>query len=110
VPRELGNLNKPIKVEKLYETLLKYISAKSDREKLQNLSSPAEANDHAVPEFINIDTKVGLYHATGRKELYLKILDDFKSYKNLRLEELDSDTFSRTTHTLKGLSGGEQFY
>ena len=98
------HLNKPIKVEKLYETLLKYITAKSDRIQVQNLVPAAETYDPAVPEFINIDTKIGLYHVAGRKKLYLKILDDFKSYKDLQLEELDSATFSRTTHTLKGLS------
>ena len=95
------HLNKPIEVEKLYETLLKFISRKVDKSE----QIVHQKEDIEIPIFINIDTKVGLSHMAGNKKLYLKILRDFKSnYKDLKLEKLDNDELERFAHTLKGLS------
>ncbi len=95
------HLNKPIDIERLYETLLKYISKK--KEMSEHI---IEAEDNTViPEFIHIDTKLGLSHMAESGPLYLKILNDFKTkYKDLDLEQLNNETFKRTVHTIKGLS------
>jgi HPt (histidine-containing phosphotransfer) domain-containing protein len=95
------HLNKPIEVEKLYETLLKYISKKVDK---SNVTLENKDNIN-IPTFINIDTKVGLSHMANNKRLYLKILNDFKSnYKDVKLENLEDKELERVAHTIKGLS------
>jgi len=97
----LEHLNKPIDVEKLYDVLLKYIS-----KKVEILNQQDKKDDGiTIPEFKNIDTKVGLSHLAGNKKLYLKILGDFyANYNEIRLDELKDDEFKRVTHTIKGLS------
>jgi len=96
------HLNKPIDVEKLYATLLKFISKKHE------ITKPTEAKIEEqinIPDFVNIDTTVGLKHLAGNKKLYLKILNDFKTdYKNIDLESVEDKTFKLLTHTIKGLS------
>ncbi|MCK5520359.1 MAG: response regulator, partial [Candidatus Marinimicrobia bacterium] len=95
------HLNKPIEVEKLYETLLKYLPLKSVKRK--DLSAKIEELD--IPRFIEIDTNIGLSHLSHNKKLFLKILKDFAvNYKDLEIERLNADEFQRTTHTIKGLS------
>jgi len=95
------HLNKPIEVEKLYATLLKYISKKVDITEITH----EKKDDIKIANFINIDKKVGLSHMAENKKLYLKILNDFyNNYKDLKLENSDDDTLKRITHTIKGLS------
>ena len=95
------HLNKPVDVEKLYSTLLKYISPKSYR------SSELDDNnvEIEIPKFININTNSGLSYLAGNKKLYLKILNDFyNNFKALKSEDLNNEEFKRTIHTIKGLS------
>ncbi|MCK5295138.1 MAG: response regulator, partial [Arcobacteraceae bacterium] len=95
------HLNKPIDVDKLYETLLKYISKKVDV-----VTKSLDKKDNInIPTFVNIDTTIGLSYMNENKELYLKILNDFKNnYSNCNLDNLDNSEFQRVTHTIKGLS------
>jgi PAS domain S-box-containing protein len=96
------HLNKPIEVEKLYNTLLKYISKKVETQYIQE----NEDEDIILPEFVSIDTNQGLTYLANNKKLYLKLLKDFKNdYKGLNLDYLDKKSFKLITHTLKGLSG-----
>jgi len=95
------HLNKPIDIEKLYTTLLKYISKKIDTQQIQQEKKDAIE----LPNFISIDTESGLKHLAGNKTLYIKILKDFYTdYKNLDLESLQQDEYKRVVHTIKGLS------
>jgi len=121
------HLNKPIDVEKLYETLLKYVSKKINGEAeathpkseprkcdFSRTNSEIQQSNTEILKFKNIDTELGLKHLAGNKKLYMKILKDFyENYKDLspvglipceKLEELEDEEFKRTTHTLKGLS------
>jgi len=104
------HLNKPIEVEKLYATLLKHISQKVNSEELvmkgEELIMKSEDNkSRDMPNFINIDTQIGLLHMANNEKLYLKILNDFiTNYENITLENLDDEEFVRVIHTLKGLS------
>ena len=103
------HLNKPIEVEKLYETLLKYIlcnPAGTRTKKIDNRNLIINSdNEIVIPDFINIDTTMGLSHCNQNKKLYLKILNNFyEDYSNLVLENLNEEEYKRTLHTLKGLS------
>lgn len=92
------HLNKPIEVEKLYATLLKYLSVHRKKEMQYNTTI-------AIPEFKNIDTSAGLLHMGNKQKLYMKILKDFyTSYKDFTLDGLDNKERSRAIHTLKSLS------
>ena len=96
------HLNKPIEIEKLYSTLLKYIKPKSAKSEVLSAKSN---EDTYIPKFINIDSSIGLKHIGNNKKLYIKILNDFnKDYNNLDLESLDKEEYKITLHTLKGLS------
>jgi len=95
------HLNKHIDIEKLYKTLLKYISKKIE----ETVSAPIVEVDIEIPIFENINVELGLSHLAWNKRLYLKILNDFRNnYHSLELEKMDDEEFSRTIHTIKGLS------
>jgi len=92
------HLTKPINVEKLYETLYKYIEKKIE---------VVVSEEVIIPDFIHIDSILGLKHLSGNKKLYLKILNTFHAdYNNLELERLNLEELIRVTHTIKGLSAG----
>ena len=95
------HLTKPIEVEKLYSTLLKYIS-----KKIENLEFKVENKDDiTISNFKNIDTVLGLSHMADNKKLYLKILNDFyNNYSSVNLKDIKDEEMSRFVHTLKGLS------
>jgi CheY-like chemotaxis protein len=96
------HLNKPIEVEKLYETLLKYIKHKKQSNKT---SISQQSHQTSLPNFRHIDTAIGLKLLASNKKLYQKILRDFyEKYNNLTLENLNDEDLKRTAHTIKGLS------
>ena len=101
--KEVGmneHLNKPINVEDLYRTLLKYISKKTNKTRKKDI-----VEEIVFPKFNNINTQLGLKYLSENKKLYLKVLNDFYvSYKDLNLDDLDDVEFKRATHTIKGLS------
>ncbi|NOQ30514.1 MAG: response regulator [Helicobacteraceae bacterium] len=95
------HLNKPIDVQKLYKTLLKYISKKSDISDTKHSST----SNNLIPDFDTIDKKLGLSHMGGSNKLYSKILNNFvEDYKDFNIDNVTEDEFKRATHTLKGLS------
>ncbi|MDF1881506.1 hypothetical protein JHD50_09365, partial [Sulfurimonas sp. MAG313] len=94
------HLNKPIDVEKLYATLLKYMQKKADIIDVKVIVESVE-----IPNFTHIDTELGLHHLGGNKELYVKILHNFaKNYKGIILKVLEYEERARVLHTIKGLS------
>jgi CheY-like chemotaxis protein len=95
------HLSKPINIEKLYTVLLKYISKKVPVP--TNKSKNKE--DINIPDFIHINTTIGLSHMANNKKLYMKILHDFyTSYSTLELKKLNNKELQITLHTIKGLS------
>jgi len=95
------HLTKPIEIEKLYKTLLKYISKKVKISK----ENKEIKEDIIIPKFIHIDTKIGLSHMNNNHKLYIKILNNFyMDNKNLKLDNLNDEEFKITLHTIKGLS------
>ena len=96
-----AHLNKPIDVEKLYETLLRYLSKKDEI----TAEIKETAGDIELPKLQTIDTKLGLKHTAGSKKLYLKILNRFSNdYKNIALENLSQTEFELAVHTVKSIS------
>jgi PAS domain S-box-containing protein len=94
-------LQKPIVIDKLYDTLLKYLSPKTQG------SSQSHLNEETVsiPRLNYIDIDIGLSYLGNDKKLYLKLLEYFvDEHKELDLGNLDSDEYMRKIHTLKGLS------
>ena len=95
------HLNKPIEVEKLYATLLKRLSKKTDLE--EELEDKEEVLE--IPDFIHIDTAQGLEYLANDTKIYLTLLHNFlKKYSDFDLSTMDEEEFARGTHTLKGLS------
>jgi signal transduction histidine kinase/DNA-binding response OmpR family regulator/HPt (histidine-containing phosphotransfer) domain-containing protein len=94
------HINKPIVVETLYKNLLRYIKPKKESSEKRE----SEKEEITLPQFQHIDTYTGLKHFNGNRKLYLKILKDFKEYKNIDLESMEGKEFRRTVHTVKGLS------
>ncbi len=94
------HLNKPIDVEDLYDTLLEFISKKSEK---IIINHNIEQNQD-LPEFETIDVQYALNLVMGDKKIFLNILKGLYQYKDIKLEELSKDEFKRTTHTIKGIS------
>jgi CheY-like chemotaxis protein len=96
----IKHLNKPIDVEKLYETLLEYISKKTN--KIEKVTSKEDGI--ILPEFEHIDKEYALKLVLGNKKIFVNTLKGLYNYKNLNLETLADEEFKRTTHTIKGIS------
>ena len=98
------HLNKPIDVEDFFKKLIKYISKKRNIIDICPNASMQE-KEIAIPQFINIDTQVGLSHLAENKTLYIKLLHQFyNKTKDLKLEDLNDEDLKREAHTIKGLS------
>ena len=94
------HLNKPIDVEKLYETLLEFISKKTDE-----IKTIVKKDDNIeLPQFESLDTKTGLKLVLDDKKIYTNILKGLYEYKDIDLESMNDEEFKRTTHTIKGIS------
>lgn len=93
------HIDKPVNVEKLYETLLKYIAIPTvtDRQ--------IGDNEEAVSTLTTVDTVLGLKHMGENQKLYQKVLNDFAhNYRSFSCDISDEENFYREIHTLKGLS------
>ncbi len=94
------HLKKPIEVEELYKVLLSYIPKKTN-----NIEIIVEKDEVVIPEFKNIDTKIGLSYLDKNKKLYMKILRTFyKNYHEFKIDNLEKNRFKISTHTIKSLS------
>jgi len=99
-----AHLSKPIEVDAFYATLLQYLSKEVKTLKQEHIDkAPAEVI--ALPDFVHIDTEVGLRYLGGNVKAYKKVLQNFKtSYTEICLEKMDDETLHRMAHTIKGLS------
>ena len=96
------HLKKPIEIDKLYETLLRYLHHdKSESALIWN----EPIDNIQLPVFKYIDIFQGLNHMDQNKKLYLKILNDFYvKYKDMKFTALSKEEVEIELHTLKGLS------
>jgi signal transduction histidine kinase/DNA-binding NarL/FixJ family response regulator/HPt (histidine-containing phosphotransfer) domain-containing protein len=112
------HLNKPIDVDKLYQTLLYYISIKNieTRPDLlineiintkninQKFKDTSEDKNRLLPDFKYIDKEPALYLALDNEELLLVMIKGLYKYKDIKLEILEDEEFKRVIHTIKGVS------
>jgi len=102
------HLCKPIDVEKLFTTLLKYLSKKVDLDETHNTHV---VDNSLFINFKHLDVELGLSHMGGNSELYIKVLLNFlEDYLDLPysfdlLLEKKQDGIVEILHNIKGLSG-----
>jgi signal transduction histidine kinase/FixJ family two-component response regulator/HPt (histidine-containing phosphotransfer) domain-containing protein len=95
------HLNKPIEVEKLYQTILKYVTVKTDK---KNSIKKDNHKNMSFPNLQTIDIKIGLSNLNS-ESLYLKVLNSFyDNYHNTKVQNLQEEELDRIIHTIKGLS------
>ncbi|MDD2895920.1 MAG: response regulator [Aliarcobacter sp.] len=97
------HLNKPIEIEKLYETLLEFLSKK--RELTNEDKVFLDNTTDTLPDFKTVDKKYGLKLVLNIESAYKKILLGLVKYKNLDFKSLNDEELKRTIHSLKGLCG-----
>ncbi|MBF0380807.1 MAG: response regulator [Magnetococcales bacterium] len=103
------HLAKPVRPERLYSTLTKWISNKTPLKTKQDDENNHEAPFLALPD---IDTDEGLKRMGGNRDSYLRLLirvredhaKDSEAIKNA-LQQKDIKTAQRITHTIKGVAG-----
>lgn len=62
-------------------------------------------SEDRLPNFIYINTEIGLKFLNNNKKLYLKILNSFLDrYEYLKIDTLDSEELKDVVHSIKGLS------
>ena len=90
------HLNKPVEVDKLYTTLLKYIHIKEKTTDNENTE---------IPVFKTIDTNVGLKYMGGNVKLYLKILRTFYTeYSEINLDKKNRKETLSLVLSIKNIS------
>ena len=94
------HLNKPINVDKFFETLLRYVTKKVD-----SYEQSEDDEEIILPNFKHINTDAGLENLAGNRALYVEILKDFYGmYNNFEMDRDDKKEYNMQVHTLKGLS------
>ncbi len=101
------HLNKPIDVQKLHTTLLKYLGSKSVGEynRQENLKKSNKSKIN-FPQFETIDTQYGLNLLMGNVKTYQIILKGLLKYKDINFDLYHGEELKRLAHTLKGNSEG----
>ncbi len=94
------HLNKPIDVNKLYETLIEYIPAKTE----DITEEFTQEEDDELPDFEGIDKKFGLNLVMNNKKIYKQILQGMLKFKDINLKEFNDEDLKREAHTIKGIS------
>lgn len=97
------HLNKPVEVDRLFETLLEYISKKVSIDENENTKKEKSID---LPEFVNLDKEYALKLLSGRESSFIQTIKGLIRYKYIDYENLDDDELERTVHSLKGLSKG----
>lgn len=98
-----AHLNKPIDMDKLFETLLKYIKPKTVLIQSEEQTVSKSLNN-TLPEFKYIDKAYGLKLLMGNEKVYVQLLKRMVDLKETEFESLDDEYLKRTMHTIKGLS------
>ncbi len=99
------HLNKPIEIDRLYQILLKYLPQRQVSGPLSTTDTQETSNTSDIPQFNHINTELGLSYFSENTKIYLKILKKFADgYRDLNIENLDSEQLKRYAHTIRGLS------
>ena len=99
------HLNKPIEVDKLFETLLEFIPPKVKiDEKSFEMEEEKEKETDELPEFETLDKEYALNLVMGKKNAFIQSLKGLLNYKDTNFNQLGDEEFKRVFHTIKGLS------
>ena len=109
-------ITKPIDVDDLYETLLKWIKPEDIKDRPKQGKQEKSAQDTpaevVLPKIPGIDLQSGLKRVAGNEKLYMKILQQFAENNRefsgnvlKAVESKDQELAVRTVHTLKGVAG-----
>ena len=108
-------ITKPIILKELWSALVKWIEP-GDRELpaeyLKQKKNKTMDQEFKIPEINGIDTKDGLAHVGGNKNLFINLLSEFRDKYLNAVKEIneslandDRDSAVRTAHTVKGVAG-----
>lgn len=98
-----AHLNKPIDMDKLFETLLQYIEPKTALAHSEAQKASKSLSD-TLPEFKYIDKTYALKLLMGNEKVYVQLLKRMVNLKEIEFESLDDTHLQRMMHTIKGLS------
>ena len=99
------HLNKPIEVDKLFETLLEFIPPKVKiDEKSFEMEEEKEKETDELPEFETLDKEYALNLVMGKENAFIQSLKGLLNYKDTNFNQLGDEEFKRVFHTIKGLS------
>ncbi len=118
------HLKKPLEIERLYETLLKYLSTKNSTTAPSNQKPPQQPSDTSpqetstmplempveipkqndkLPIFKTFSKAIGLSYCGGDEAFYREILHNFRTqYYGINFETMQEEELKRIVHTLKG--------
>ena len=103
------HLTKPIEVERLMETLLRWIKPRPGEAAAAPPSGPGKPDGPVLPEVAGLDTRLGLRLVGGSQTLYLNLLRQFQiehggEAANVRvaLAEARAKDAERMAHSVKG--------
>jgi PAS domain S-box-containing protein len=104
-------VSKPIRPQKMFNTLAKWIAPKHESSTIA-LTIRSSEEEIPVPEIEGIDSSKGLATTNQNRELYNKLLKrfyanqlEFKEKFQKALDTIDKDKMTILAHTLKGLAG-----
>jgi len=96
------HLVKPIDVEKLYLTLLEFLSKKEDTTNSREIK---KNDNNLLPDFNTFDKQEALKMVMNKEKILVYILDGLYKFKDTKFETLDDEELKRSMHTILGLSG-----
>lgn len=111
-----GHVNKPIDPDKLFATLLKWITPGFRKSSIpfsnKRLDEPDLHLERVLAQIQGVDVKLGLARVGGNQKLYISLLRDFLKENETFADQLsaaftygDLETTERLIHTLKGVAG-----
>jgi PAS domain S-box-containing protein len=103
-------ISKPIDITKMFKTLSKWIKPQNPNSLLDE--DETQEKQTLSYDALGLDTHESIMRMGGDEKLYLKQLEQFKSYQTQfmsqideALEKQDLESLIRAVHTLKGLAG-----
>jgi CheY-like chemotaxis protein len=94
------HLTKPINIEVLFETLLKYIPIKTTA--INKNSENKEINKESLH---HVNTNIGMNFMSNNKELYYKVINSFiEKYSDISIDSLDTKELEIFMHSIKSTS------
>ncbi|MBT7094373.1 MAG: response regulator, partial [Bacteroidetes bacterium] len=117
-----GFVTKPIDLDELFGALVAWIPeekpvGKRQMIKIDTTEKEERNKDFVIPEFDLINSEEGLSRVGGNKELYFKLLSEFRDkginhYQEIvtEMESGELEIARRFVHTLKGVAGNLGIY